>query len=569
VAKKKIRSCSVAQAYLELLSDRGIDFLFANAGTDFAPIIEAYCKGEQTGSRMPTPVLAPHENIAIAMAIGYYLVTGRMQAVMVHVNVGTANAICGLMNAWRGNIPVLLTAGRTPYTESGLIGSRTGEIHWPQEMRDQRAIVREMVKWDYELPNAEVLEAMVDRAINICLTEPRGPAYITLPRETLATELDMFEYDSPSVRQVPSVSFPDPSVLELAADLIAKAKRPLIITSAIGRTEDEMLALADFAEFAAIPVVQRKPRYVALPSNHSMHFGYRPEDYFDECDLILVMECNVPWLPLRESPGEAVPVLHFGADPIFSDYPMRGFKTDLALTGEIKGTLKALRQVVSNKLNAEIVAERRGYAQDVQSQRAKRRATMLEHAKSTRPIHPVWISHCINQIADENTIIVRESPIVLDQLEMEMSGSVVAAGAAGALGWGLGTALGVKKAAPEKLVICTVGDGAYMFGNPVPAHYVASAEGLPILTIIFNNEMWGAVKRTTREVYPDGFASRTAKPPLTVFETGTFYEKTVEIVGGYGERVEDPAQLLGALQRAVAEVKNGRQALLNVICSGP
>jgi len=83
-----------------------------------------------------------------------------VQAVMVHVNVGTANAICGLINGWRCNIPVLFTAGRTPYSEEGvLMGMRSGEIHWPQEMRDQRAMVREFVKWDYELPNGEVLAA--------------------------------------------------------------------------------------------------------------------------------------------------------------------------------------------------------------------------------------------------------------------------------------------------------------------------------------------------------------------------------------------------------------------------
>jgi acetolactate synthase-1/2/3 large subunit len=109
-----------------------------------------------------------------------------------------------------------------------------------------------------------------------------------------------------------------------------------------------------------------------------------------------------------------------------------------------------------------------------------------------------------------------------------------------------------------------------MFGNPIPAHYVAHAEKWPILTVIFNNEMWGAVKRNTRDVYPDGYAARSNAEPLTYFEPGMRYEKAVEIVGGYGERVEDPGKLPGALDRALnAIARDGRQALLNVVCRGP
>src|SRR5487761_1587924 len=146
---ERIQSCTVAEAYLALLADRGIDCLFANAGTDFAPIIEALAKAQASGLKTLRAVTVPHENVAVSMAIGYFLETGRPQLVMVHVNVGTANALCGVMNAWRGNIPVLFSAGRTPFSEEGgVIGARSGEIHWPQEMRDQRSLLREVVKWD-------------------------------------------------------------------------------------------------------------------------------------------------------------------------------------------------------------------------------------------------------------------------------------------------------------------------------------------------------------------------------------------------------------------------------------
>jgi acetolactate synthase-1/2/3 large subunit len=142
--------------------------------------------------------------------------------------------------------------------------------------------------------------------------------------------------------------------------------------------------------------------------------------------------------------------------------------------------------------------------------------------------------------------------------------------AAGGLGWGLGTALGVKAAAPDQLVICTVGDGAYMFGNPIPAHYVSHAENLPVLNVVFNNQMWGAVKRNTREVYPSGFAAKSNREPLTYFDVSIGFEKAVETVGGHGEKVEDPAKVPAAIERAMKAVTvEKRQALLNVVCRGP
>src|SRR4029077_11680371 len=267
VATKTIESGTVADAYLALLADRGIDYLFANAGTDFAPIIEAYAKAQAHGTKTPKPITVPHENVAIAMAQGFYLKTGRPQAVMVHVNVGTANAICGLINGWRGNIPVLFTSGRTPYTEEGGVpGERSGEIHWPQEMRDQRAMVREFVKWDYELPNAQVLEAAVDRALNLTMSEPRGPVYMTLPREVLAAPISNFHYSSPSRRRTPSPPAPDANAIDEAAGMIAAADNPMIVTNSCGREEGDVARLATLAERFAIPVLLRKSRYMCLPS---------------------------------------------------------------------------------------------------------------------------------------------------------------------------------------------------------------------------------------------------------------------------------------------------------------
>ena len=190
--KQDVRTA--AEAYLVLLKARGIDWLLANAGTDFAPIIEALSRGAQAGLAMPEPVVVPHENAAVGMAHGYYLVTGRPQAVMVHVNVGTANALMGLLNAARDNVPIFFTSGRTPITDADRVGARDLPIHWGQEMRDQAGMLREYVKWDYELRYGEQVELIVDRALAIAMTEPRGPVYLSLPREALAAPVEDFAY---------------------------------------------------------------------------------------------------------------------------------------------------------------------------------------------------------------------------------------------------------------------------------------------------------------------------------------------------------------------------------------
>ena len=179
---------TAADAWLGLLAARGVEYLFANGGTDFAPVVEACAKGQALGWRLPEVVIVPHENLGVAMAHGYTMITGRPQAMMVHVGVGTANAVNGLMNASRMNIPILFSAGRTPLTESGALpGARNNYIHWAQEHFDQGGMLREFMKWDYELRHAEQVETVIDRGLAIAKSEPQGPVYVTLPREILAS----------------------------------------------------------------------------------------------------------------------------------------------------------------------------------------------------------------------------------------------------------------------------------------------------------------------------------------------------------------------------------------------
>src|SRR5204863_4551876 len=263
---------TVAEAYLALLADRGVDYLFGNAGTDFAPLIEAYAQAARTGVPVPRPILATHENLAVTMAHGYGLVSRRIPAVMADVSVGTANMICAALNAARENVAILLTAGRSPLTEFGMPGSRDGYIHWAQEMYDQAGMIREIVKWDYELRNAEQLATVLDRALAIAASEPRGPVYLSLPREVIAAPVADINQAAPNRLIAATSGAPDASAVAAAAGILSQAKRPLVITANAGRDPLAFTALAQFSQRFAIPVVQHRPRYLSLASSHPMNF---------------------------------------------------------------------------------------------------------------------------------------------------------------------------------------------------------------------------------------------------------------------------------------------------------
>jgi len=555
---------TAADAWLGLLAARGIEYLFANGGTDFAPLVEAYAKGRKLGWRLPEIVIVPHENLGVAMAHGYTMLTGRPQAMMVHVGVGTANAINGLINAARTNTPMLFTAGRTPLTESGALpAARNNYIHWAQEHFDQGGMLREFMKWDYELRHAEQVETALDRALAIARSEPQGPVYMTLPREILASPFNS-SFSLTSTIAPASPPAPDPDTLEEAAKLLGRAEKPLIITSNAGRTADNVRALRELAETFAIPVVQYRPRYLSLATEHPLAAGWDPHAALKEADVVLAIECDVPWIPVQGTPRADAKIIHIGADPLFARYPMRGFRTDIALTGALAPTLTALRERTQKHAASPAKIEDRRQEVVLKNKNSR--------ARARNGVDPVpaaitgkWASACLNRVMGEDAILVNEYPIFLEEMTIAEPLRYFGTPPSGGLGWGLGAALGAKLAAPGKTVIAALGDGAYMFGNPTPGHFVGEAMRLPVLYVVFNNARWAAVHRATLASYPNGFASRENQPPFATLEPSPRFEHVVQASGGYGERVTDPAELMPALERALKAVRTEkRQALLNV-----
>src|SRR5881397_1400839 len=175
---------STAHYFLEGLVDLGVEYIFANLGTDHVSLIEEMARWDSEGRKYPDMILCPHEVVAVHMAGGYALATGRAQAVLVHVDAGTANACMAIQNLFRYRLPVMLFAGRAPHTLHGeLTGSRDTYVHFVQDPFDIASIVRPYVKWEYSLPSGVVVKEALARAGAFMHSDPPGPVYMMLPRD--------------------------------------------------------------------------------------------------------------------------------------------------------------------------------------------------------------------------------------------------------------------------------------------------------------------------------------------------------------------------------------------------
>ncbi|MEG0002327.1 MAG: thiamine pyrophosphate-requiring protein [Comamonas sp.] len=563
-------SPSVAEAYLSLLKTRGIDYFYIGAGTDTAPIVEAYAKGAQTGQDFPTPVVAVHENLAVGMAHGYYMVTGKPQAVMLHVTVGAANAVCGLMNAARSQVPMFFTAGRTPLYEKGVLGARNSPIHWAQEMFDQAGMARELVKWDYELRDGRNVDEVVDRGLSIAMAEPRGPIYLTLPREVLAQPMPA-DYQRRPAQPVVSPAYPDPHGVARIAQAIKQARYPLFVVSSSGADTQTVAVLDALLRNYGIGVAESMGHYVNVPYDHPHHLGHDATAVVARADVVIALESDVPWVPGRAEPAADAFIAQIGVDPLFQDLPLRSFQSTVTLVSRALPFLQALAAELARIAAADSAAARAAtISADSQAWRATLAQQVAQDQAQGGLITKQYLSSAIDQVRGEDSIVISEYTIRAEHMSFTQPGSYFLNSTAGGLGWGFPAALGAQQAAPDKLVICVQGDGAYMFTNPASCHQAAEMHGLPVLMIVFNNHHWQAVEQTTLAVYPDGATRAHVKEhghaPLSGLGHMPDFELYAQASGGYGEKVSTREQLLPALQRAIHAVTvETRHALLNVM----
>lgn len=559
---------TVAGQLLSRLVDHGVEHFFANSGTDFPTIIEALAAAAHGGAAAPRPMLITHENVAVSMAHGAALVSGKPQAAMVHTNVGTANSLNALTNASRERIPLLLLAGRSPVTQQGMAGSRSFLIHWAQEMYDQAGMVRELVKWDYELRYPQQVEDVVDRAIEIATAAPQGPVYLSLPREVLAAPAEPIHAGASRLAQRAALHPAAESIAHLAV-WVSAAERPLIITSNLGRCPRAFAALDQLADRFGIGVVAPGQRYLALRTDHPLHLGYDAVPHLPTADLVIVVESDVPWLPGSAEPSAGCRVAHIGEDPAFSTIPMRRFPSDLDITASAGVAIEQLLAALNDcdeDAAPRIAARREWWA----GQATLRRAALSSERAAQQPptvITPALVAATLSDLIGDDALVFNEYSLPAQHLSRVNPGTYFYLPSCGGLGWGFGAALGAKLSAPDRLVVAALGDGAYVFNNPTSCHWVSDAHKLPVLVLVLNNASYGAVALATSEMYGSGSSACDNWRMLSDLEPSPAYEMLPRASGGYGERVTDPDALAGAIARGIRVVtEERRQALINIIC---
>ncbi|PCI04257.1 MAG: acetolactate synthase [Hyphomicrobiales bacterium] len=533
---KNIQPKTGAEAVLMTLKAQGVDYLFANAGTDFPPIIEALATRPEA---LPEPVTIPHETAAVAMAHGYYLVSGKPQAVMVHVNVGLANAAMGVINAASDNIPVIMMSGRTPITEHGRLGARMTPIQYGQEMYDQTSLVRDVTKFNYEMRYAEQGGQLVNRAVGIAMSEPRGPVYLSLPREPLDEKFPENQPFPPAVQSVAKSNSGNLDDIARAAKLLDAAKSPLVICQRGDVAGETSKALSKLG----LPVIEPFTIRNVMASGDPCARGFTLE-LLKDADVILVVDSAIPWIEKHHRPVDAK-IITLGPDPLFQRNPVRSFQSDISILCDPAKAIVALEKAMAPRTKLEPME-----------------APALAVAEEL--MDDAWMTQCISDILGDGAIF-SELGVVPSMIKFAGPNQLFTAPHSGGLGWAMPAALGAQLFDRSRLTIAAVGDGSYMFANPVACHQIAEALELPLLTIVKNNGIWNAVRRSVVVSYPEGKAAKSNKMPLTSLEPSPDFAAIAGASRAYSERVETGEDFPAALERALHAVRvEKRQALLDV-----
>ena len=564
---------TTAHYFIEGLVDLGVEYLFSNLGTDHVSLIEALAQWDRAGRAHPRVVLCPHENVAVHMAGGYAALTGRGQAVMVHVDAGTANASMGMHNLFRGRLPVFLMAGRAPYSLHGeLPGSRDNYVHFVQDPYDIGNLVRSYVKWEYTLPSGVVAKEALRRGHALMQSDPPGPVYMTLPRETLAET-----WEESAIRAYPESRYgavaaggTDPATVARIAEQLLAAKNPIAITAYLGRKPEAVAVLDALARECGIRVFEFNPTYLNIPRDSPCFAGYDPKAAIAEADVGLLLDVDVPWIPKYVADNPALRWIQVDVDAIKKDFPMWGFPTELRVQGDCATVLAQVLEIVRARADAGFRASAVKRIAGWEGERKGRQHRVASAAAQTGKvdaISPDYVCAELNAVLDQNDIVINEAIrntfAVLNQIPRSRAQTYIGL-AGGGLRFSGGMALGAKLARPGSRVVQIIGDGGFHFSTPSSVYAVAQQYGLPIFTVVLDNGGWQAVKEAVLRVYPEGTAVAVDDFQARLSGGQRRFDQVAGAFGAHAETVNDPEQLGAAVRRCLAAVDAGRAAVLAV-----
>ena len=568
---------STAHHFLQGLFDLGVDYIFANLGTDHVSLIEALAQWDREGRKHPEMILCPHEVVAVHMAAGYALATGRAQAVFVHVDAGTANACMAIQNLFRYRLPVLLFAGRAPFTLHGeLTGSRDTYVHFVQDPFDIASIVRPYVKWEYSLPSGIVVKEALARAYAFAQSDPPGPVYMMLPRETLAEEWDDTAMPAYLPARYGSVQAGgiEPERVGKIADALMAAENPIALTAYLGRKAEAVAALEKLALLCGVRVAEFNSIDLNISQASPCFAGFDPMPLLEGADLGLLLDSDVPFIPQYAKRADAIKWIQIDIDPLKADFPMWGFPTDMRIQGDCATVLTQVCEAIEARADdawRKRVAARIASWSSSREAANKRRTEARANKGTSSALTPAFLFATLNEKLSQDDIVVNEAirnaPILQEHITRTKPRSYVGL-AGGGLGFSGGMALGLKLAEPTRRIVQVIGDGGFHFSSPDSVYAVAQQYRIPIMTVVLDNGGWQAVKSAVQRVYPKGIATETDQfqSRLTSGRQGERrdFSLLAKAFGAHGEQVTEPDELAASIDRCLAALDDGRAAVLHV-----
>jgi acetolactate synthase-1/2/3 large subunit len=554
------------EAMLEAFRSLGVDYVLSSPGSEWAPVWEALVRQSSEERAGPVYIDCWHETVAVGMANGYALVTGRLQAVLLHAGPGLLQGACAIHGALLSGVPMLVFS-----SESNSYGERAGVDPGSQWYRNlsivggPHVLAQPFVKWANQVPGIETLYEMVLRTGEMSQRDPVGPTYLNVPVEVL---LQPWTPPARIRRTAPAGEKRSaPEEIAALAQLLLGAKHPVILTETGGRDAAGFAALVDLADLLAIPVIEPQSAVCAnFPRRHPMHLGAGSDALFKEADLILLVNCRAPWYPPSAGPQALTVVID--AVPQRPHVVYQVLHAEHYLEGDVAATLAATTAAVRTLgVNGEVVEARR-------ARHAQRHATLQsqigdaeQKAAALEAIDPVRLVQALRDTATADTIFVDETithaRLLQQHLQCDHAGGYYYV--QGGLGQGIAVALGVKLAARDRPVVLAIGDGSFLY-NPIVQSLAAARDNkLPLLIVVFNNRKYLSMKFNHLRFYPDGAA--VANNEFHGVDLGTQPELSAFAApfGMLGLAVKQAAELEPALRQAQAAVAAGRTAIVNVM----
>jgi len=439
--------------------------------------------------------------VALSMADGYARLTSKPQCVIVHVDVGTQGLGAAVHNASCGRAPVLVFAGLSPFTLEGeLRGSRTEYIHWIQDVPDQKQIVAQYCRYSGELKTGRNIKQMVRRALQFATSAPCGPVYLCGAREVMEEELEPYKVNNKEWEPVQPSALPLDAV-KMVAEALAGAKEPLVVVGYSGRNHaavGELVKLADTVK--GLRVLDTGGSDMCFPSDHRASLGlrYGVDDSITTADVILVADCDVPWIPTQCRPKEGARIFHVDVDPLKQQMPVFYIAAEARWKADSASVFKQLHEhIASDASLSKTIAAYEDRWTALAEAHAKRMSLARDLAKPSPDgnYNASYLTAAVRRAVPPDTIFaieaVTNTVFVADQIQATLPGSWLNCGGGG-LGWSGGGALGIKLATENeggKRFVCQiVGDGTFLFSVPGSVYWIAQRYGIPILTVVLNNK---------------------------------------------------------------------------------